>query len=254
MKKMLLLLPALMLAACFGRACGSGVGVEAKLWRPELETKIRAGEDDLDGTDLSLEADIDIDSTDDVPWIKVWLGTAHRLTFTYMEVEFSGESNPDINFDFGGERYSTSIEAKAKLDATVYRIAWEADWWHSKNFRLGTIFGTEIFDTEISVENDIAGKEKVEVSIPVPILGLQGEIGLPFGFGVYGEVAGLYVGYGNFEGGFIEWELGAKYSFGKQKNFSVMAGYRALDITLEEDDDKADLELGGFAFGIGLKF
>jgi len=254
MKKMLLLLPALILASCLGRACAAGLGVEAKLWRPDLDSKVRSSEDDIDGTDLSLEGDINIDSEDDVPWVKLWLGKGHRLTFTYMKFEFSGEDNPELNFNFGGERFRTSVEAKAKLESTVYRIAWEADWWHSRNFRLGTIFGTEIFDTEFSVENDAVGKEKVDVSVPVPILGLQGEVGLPFGFGVYGEVAGLYIGYGKFEGGFIEWELGVKYSFGKQKNFSLIAGYRALDVTLEEDDDRANLELGGFAFGVGLKF
>ena len=252
MRKLLLLLPFFMMAACLGRAYGA-VGVEAKLWRPELDTSVEVSDDRLDGTDISLESDIGLDSKDDVPWIKIWLGQSHRLTFTYMKLEFSGEENPDLNFNFGGERYSVSAEVETKLESTVYRIAWEADWWHSKSFRLGTIAGTEIFQTEVSVENSIVGEEKFDVDIPVPILGLQGELGLPVGFAVYGEVAGLYVGYGEFEGGFIEWELGVKYRM-LQGKFYAMIGYRSLGIKLEEDDEKAELELSGLIFGLGVSF
>jgi hypothetical protein len=252
MRKMLLSLAVVMLAACLGRA-DAGVGVEVKLWRPELETKIESSVDALDGTDISLEDDIDIDSKDDVVWMKISLGESHRLTFTYMKVEFSGEANPELNFNFGGESYSVDVEVKTKLESTIYRIAWEADWWHTKMFSFGTIIGTEIFDTEISVSNSIVGTEKVDVNVPVPILGVQGQLTLPYGFGVYGEVAGLYLGYGKFEGGFIEWEIGAKYSIAEGRLYA-MVGYRALNVKLEEDDEKAEIDLGGLTFGIGVKF
>jgi hypothetical protein len=61
------------------------------------------------------------------------------------------------------------------------------------------------------------------------------------------------VGYGEFEGGFIEWELGVKYRMLQGKVYA-MAGYRSLGVKLEEDDEQADLELAGFTFGLGVSF
>jgi hypothetical protein len=252
MRRIPLLLAVMVLALGSARAFAM-VGVEVKLWMPELETDVDSTTDDLDGTDVSLEGDLNMDSEDDVVMFKVMVGVNHRITFSYMELKFSGDDRPDIRFNFSGETYTTGVDVETELEATVYRLAWEADWWHTPNFRLGTIIGTQFFETSVSVENDIVGKEKLEVDIPVPILGLQGEVGLPVGLGIYGEVAGLYVGYANFEGGFIEWELGLKYSFAAGQVY-VMAGYRELRVDLEEDEDRTELDLHGFIFGIGAKF
>lgn len=250
--RVLAVLPVLVLAACLGEAFAL-VGAEAKLWRPEVETKVKSSTSALEGTSFSLEDDVDMESQEDIIGYRIWVGGSQRVTFSYTRFKFTGKDYPDVEIDFHGETFVVTDKVESTVEAEVYRIAWEADWWHTELFSLGTIAGTEIFDTKVTLSNDLVGKEEAGIRVPVPILGVQGEIGLPAGLAVYGEVAGLYVGYADFEGGFIEWEVGVKLKLFQGRVYAS-AGYREVDVDLEKDDSRAKLDVKGFTFAVGASF
>ena len=250
--RVLCVLPVLLAAACLSQARAM-VGVEGKLWRPEVETRVKSTSGGVDGTTVSLEGDLDMDATADVPCLKLWLGESSRLTFSFMQIELSGDGRPDLDVSFGGETFSTALDAESELESTVYRVAWEYAWQSGRNFRLSTIVGVEVFDTKVSLENSAVGSEQEEFVAPMPILGVTGEVGLPWGLAFYGEVSGLYLGYGNFEGGFIDWEAGLRFNL-MEGRFYAMAGYRELRVDAEDGDDRVKVEFKGFTFGAGLKF
>jgi hypothetical protein len=248
-----LAIAALALSVAGSGAARAMVGAEARLWQPEADTRIKSDSRLLDGTKLSFEDDLDMDSKDDLPMLKVWLGGQQRISFTMYNLHLSGEDFPDFAFNFGGKTYTTAAEVDTDLKARFYRVAWESDWWSTDLFRLGTIAGTEIFDVDVSVKNDLVGSKSFDAVVPLPILGLQGEVGLPLSLAIYGEVAGIYVGYGDFRGGFIEWEAGLKLKM-LSGHLYAMAGYREMRDNIENDDDRADLDLKGLCFGLGIKF
>lgn len=253
LSKLLPLVPLAVLALCLGEARAL-VGVEVKLWQPAMDTEVSSTTDLLEGTDVSLEGDLDMDSEDDIPFIKVWWGGAgQRVTISRMKVKLSGDDFPELQIDFGGETFVLGVEVESDMETTIYRLAWEKDWINTSTMRLGTIFGTEYLEVKVSLENSLVGKEKVKYDAPVPIAGLQGEVTLAGGLGIYAEVAGLYVGYGEFEGYFVEYEVGLKYGLAKGR-FYACAGYRALEIDVESGDDKAKVGFKGFTFGVGARF
>ncbi len=247
---------ALVVLSCLGRAHAgrpSIVGGEVKWWMPEVDSKVKSSDDWVEGTSVSLEADLHLDSEQDVPYFKVWLGTRDRVSFSTFSIDLSGDDFPDLDVNFGGKTYTTAVELDTRLEAKIYRIAWERDWGDTGTYRLSSIVGVEVIEAEVSLDNSLVGSEKAEWSQPTPILGGQAEWRLPFGLGVYGELAGVYVGYGDFEGGFIEWEVGVKLDL-MQGRFFATAGYRELKVDVEQDEDRVDLTLSGFVFGAGLSF
>lgn len=239
-----------------GQALGGDfVGVEAKFWRPKMDAEVKGSTDDFEGTRIDLEEDLDLDSTDSVPFLKVWVGGDHRLAASMMKVQFEGTEFPEFEIEFEGETYQVGIEVDTETETNIYRIAWEADWLTTDRLRLGTILGVEIFDAQVSIENDVVGKEEFDEAVPVPIVGVQGEVRLPYGFGVYGEAAGLRVDSGDDSGSFFEFEVGAKYTYQlTQAVVHASAGWRQIDISLDVDDDSVDLTLGGFTVGAGVSF
>lgn len=253
--KLLLLSPTLLLFLAAGEARAL-VGVEVKLWRPDTDLEAKSSTDALKGTNVDFDSDLDMDTLDEVPYVKGWFGGRHRIVASIWKVKLSGEDFPDVTFDFGGETFTIGVEVESELKTTVYRVAWETDWISSPNLRFGTIFGTEIFDAEVSVENDLVGKEKADIKAPIPIVGLQGEIGLPYGLGAYGEIAGLWIDSGDFKGGFYEWELGVKYNIIDKGPLKIYAsaGFRQLKVDVEEDDDEVEIDVRGFTFGVGARF
>jgi len=220
------------------------VGVEVKYWRPDIDTEAKSSTDALTGDTIDLDSDLDLDSKDNVPFVKIWLGGKHRIVGSWMRIKLDGEAAPDVEFNFGGETFTVAAEVETDLEIDIYRLAWETDWVSGDGFRLGTIFGTEIFDAKVSVESDLVGSEEVDIKAPVPIVGLQGEIGLPWSFAAYGEIAGVWIDSGSFEGGFIEWEAGLKYKLVDKGPVQVYAcvGFRQLKINMEDDDEKGRRE------------
>lgn len=228
------------------------VRVEAKLWNPSADASVKSSTDLLTGTKINLQDDLHLDNDARLPYIKLSLGGKQRLVASAMQLKLDNESLPDVTFNFGGSTYTVGVPVKTVLEAEIYRVAWEADWISTDLLRVGTIIGAEIFDTRASLENSVVGKKEQEVTVPVPIVGLQGEIGLPFGLAAYGELAGLWLQSGGREGSFIESELGAKYVL--FRILHVSAGWRQINVSLQDDQNKASMALRGLVFGAGLQF
>jgi len=252
----LFLVLGLALAALAGSArAGTLVGVEAKFWHPEVDAEVKASTAAIEGTEIDMEDDLDLDSADSVPYLKVWVGGSQRLVGSITRLKLEGDEAPTVNIQFEGETYQIGIEVESILETTIYRVAWEGDWIDTDTVRLGTILGVDIFDTKASIENAVVGKEEFDEDIPIPVIGLQGEVRLPHGFGAYGEIAGLYIESGDDTGSFVEFEVGAKYTY---RWFSAMAGWRQIDIDIEveegSEEDEAHLGIGGFIVGVSAAF
>lgn len=255
-----LLWAALACVAAGTLAAGAGeqswIGVEAKLWRPKIDTQVKSSTDALAGTTVDLEDDLDLDSRDAVPFVKVSLGGSQRLSASFMRLSLDGKATPDINISFGGTTFTTAAEADATLDADIYRVAWEADWIRLPRVRAGTIFGVEVLDVTASIKNPLVGKEEEDVTAPVPVVGLQGEVKLLAGLSAYGEIAGMAVNHGDIDGSFYEYEAGLKYTLGSMipGRLSAAAGWRQIHLDFEDDDNEAEIDLGGFIVGVGFNF
>ncbi len=232
---------------------GSLFGAEAKLWRPEVGAEVRSSTDILEGTDLDIDDDLDLETVKNAPYLKIWVGGRHRLAASATRLSLHGDTRLDETITFNGATYAVGERIETDLDADIYRVAWEADWFSNDLFRLGTILGADYFDVSMTIESDTTGeKEEEDVKGPVPVVGLIGEVDLIWGLSIYGEAAGLYVDYDDFRGSLIEAEAGVKLTL--FEHASLSAGWRQLNIDVEDDDNDVNLKLGGVTVGLGVRF
>jgi len=232
---------------------GKIVGVEVKLWNPEASMKFKSSTDEIEGTDIDVEEDLDLDTTAAVPYIKIWFGGKHRVAASAMRLKFDGEADLEEEIVFDGETYNVGDTVKTDFTIDLYRLAWEADWISTKRMRIGTILGIDLFDVSASIEDRTTDlKEEEDFQAPVPVVGLLAEVQIIWGFSAYGEAAGMYVEYGGVMGRLIEAEAGLKYDiFGYGH---VSAGWRLLDINIEDDDNEFGMTFSGLVVGVGARF
>ena len=232
---------------------GETFGVEAKLWNPEVGAAVRSSSDLLEGTKIDMDKDLNLATADHVPYLKIWVGGKHRLAASATRLDLNGDTTLDETIEFGGKTYTVGEEVEAKLQASIYRLAWEADWFSGGWGRLGTILGADYFDVSASIKSKTTGLEDDEdVKGPVPIVGLQGELKLLFGFSVYGEAAGIYVKRDRFEGSLVEAEAGLRYTL--RDTVFISAGWRQIVLDVQDSDNEAKVSLGGATVGLGFRF
>jgi hypothetical protein len=241
------------LAACASAGQSSIVGAEVKLWRPEADIELKSSTDALNGTDINAEDDLGLDAPDVVPYVKVWFGGKHRVAFSAMRLKLEGKIDLDESIVYDGDTYTVGDTVKTKLTANVYRLAWEADWISNGRMRIGTILGADLLDVTASLESQTTSlKEDGDARVPVPVVGLLAEVQLAWGISVYGEAAGFYAKYGDVEGRLVEAEAGLKYDL--RGYVQISAGWRLMNINVEDQDNKFDLTLSGLVAGLGVRF
>ena len=76
---------------------------------------------------------------------------------------------------------------------------------------------------------------------------------MPFGnFDLAAKFAGLYIGYGDFEGYTIEGDISLAWR--PLRNIGLVAGYRVIRTDIEYDNDKFNLTFQGPYLGAELRF
>jgi hypothetical protein len=248
------------LILCLGPAAGRAAaaesslfGAEAELWHPKVGAEFKSSTDLFSGTNIDIKDDLGLDNVKNIPYVKVWVGGRHRLAVSATRIRIDGDTTLEDQIVFDGTTYAVGERISTKLEADIYRAAWEADWISTDRFRLGTILGADYFDVSASVESHTTGiKETQDVKGPLPIVGLQGELQLFWGFSVYGELAGIYGNYHAVDGSLLEAEAGLKFTIAGKA--SLMAGWRQLNARAEDNDNRFAIKLGGAVVGLGVSF
>jgi hypothetical protein len=252
----LLVLACVCLWPLAGRAAGAEgglFGAEAKLWNPKVGAEFKSSTSLFDGTNIDIDKDLNLDTAKNIPYLKIWLGGRQRLAASATRIKLDGDTTLDDQIVFDGHTYAVGEKITTKLEADIYRLAWEADWISNDLFKIGTILGADYFDVSASIESKTTGiKEAEDVKGPVPIIGLLAEVNLIWGLSVYGEAAGIGGKYHDVKGSLLEAEAGLKLTlFGKA---SLSAGWRQMNVKVEDEDNKFALQLGGATVGLGVRF
>ena len=250
-------------------------GVNVNLWSASYtgnieivqEAQVPAYGDVVVGEDLDIEGDFNLENPQNVPEIEIWFRPSkkHRILISYYTVDYGGEDTYNETVEFAGYKIepNTEFETRWKID----RIVLLHDWSFVANDRgrLGLTWGGQYYWWEVGFEgtaNDGAGgtieiDESESTPIPIPVLGVHGELNLGYGFGLYGVFTGMGISFEEFEATFTNLELGATYNW---KYLHAGLGYRSLAFKLrseelEESDQEIDWNTNhqGFLFTLGVQ-
>ena len=227
--------------------------IEARLWAPSIDGTLRVQDDDL-GTDIELPDALGIDDEEHFELRFNWrLAGPAMLRLAYMPLDYSGQLNIGDPIEFGGVVFPSFIDVASDLELDYVRFGFAWMFSVGDDFEIGPLVEIKAVDAEAQLEGSIlsiplvSARETQEAAFgsiglildykPIPTLHLFAEAAYSPGLD-FGEMT--------------EAEIGLK--FFPLDMFSISGGYRFLQLDLEDEDDRLDLDLSGLFIGAGLSF
>ena len=253
LRKMPLLCFALLLALPLGAAADEMVSL--KVGYQSLTPKGQfASREGVVNTLIDLENDFGFDEEAElIAEAAVQLG-AFRLSAGYMPLKFSGTTSAQRTIEFGGQTFTASDQAVGSLDVDLFDLGLT---WYLINtddlpvrLQVGPELSIKVFDGDASVvsRTDPTLNERVSGTAPVPTLGLRARVGLGDMLSLVGRVG--YVEYN--DNSFLDAD--GQVEFSPLPMFGIFAGYRYLDLEVDEGDLFVDATFDGPYGGLLVRF
>lgn len=222
-----------------------------------------AWQQDFDGfvSDLSASTPVEVDFRDDLGLQDnqsnvLYVALEHPIPFLpnvqlkQTSIEIDGANTLARQIEYGGQTYSssTSIVSEADLSHTdltgYYQIL-------DNYVSLDLGFTARFFDGFVEIQDSIgATSGRVEFDSPIPLVFAKARADLPL-TGAYVSMTANALGDGDNSFTDIQATIGWEGRYG----MGVEAGYRMLDLTLEDLDDlDADLSINGAFAGLMYHF
>lgn len=204
------------------------------------------------GSTVDLDDDLGFDDSEDISLeAAVQLGD-FRLFAAYLPINFSGDGFLRETIDFNGETFVAGSHIKSEVDIDIYEagLAWyliNTDDLPAR-IQLGPEIAIKYVDASIDMRDNNGVSESESVAVPVPTIGLRGRIAIADFLGVVGRA------------GYMEYDDNSFFDVDAQVEFSplplvgLFAGYRYLDVDIDEDDFMIDASFKGPYAGALIRF
>lgn len=201
------------------------------------------------GTEVNLEDDLGFD---DENGSVIYIGFEHsiplipNIKLQQTELETNG-SNQNVSFDFNQPYINTSVNSEIDLSHTDATFYWELlDNYVSLDVGLTARW----FDGEVQIEeNGGSNSANEKLNAIIPLLYTAARIDLPLS-GLYASVSGNFLG--TSDNNFLDYQ--ATIGYESSLRFGIEAGYRSLELNLDDVDDiEADITIDGAFIGLFIR-
>lgn len=226
----------------------AAVRVEGRYWFTELSSKVHASTPGLDGTDIALRDTLGMDKSRNFGEgrIELHLGV-HHLRYSYTAFSWEGHNTITQAVNFAGATYTANTRVDSKLDMVYQRVGYRYDIIDTAGSQLGIIFDFKHIGVDANLKSSSANQSS-HTTLPIPTLGLGGQIRLPLLFSVSAEASGIASG-GSY---LIDGE--ASLNFTPVSFAAISGGYRVLDMKMESAGNKVDFTLQGPFLTVNVEF
>jgi len=208
---------------------------------------------DLPGTTLDLDDDLGMDDSEDYFLEAALQLGSFRLFAAYLPINFSGDGVLTENINFNGETFVTGSRVESEVDIDIYEagLAWFLVNLDDLPVRvqLGPEVSVKYIDTHVELQNrDLGLTESDDFGVPLPTVGVRGRLAVADLLGVVGRV-----GYAEYsDNSFMD--VDAQVEFSPLPLVGLFAGYRYLDIDVDENDVLIDATFAGPYAGALVRF
>lgn len=243
----------LLIAACSAPSARLQVGYIQPTLTGDLALAQAAGSLPAGQLSADIESGLGLDDDASSLYGRVELDAGPvRLTASGFRYDQSGSGT--LNASFGAIAAGVPVDSDIRMGA--YKAAATFDLLDVGPVRISPGVGVDLFDLQAEVSNQtVAQTETIDELLPVPMVFVQGEVDVG-PVAVTLDVGGMDASYGEYSGTFFDVEALVLYA--PVEHVEVFAGYRwiALDARGESEDRDftADLDLGGWFVGGGLRF
>lgn len=207
----------------------------------------------MTGSSLDIEDDLGLDDEAGYFAEMAFQWGAFRLFAAYLPISFSGDSQLTRDIDFRGETFvlGSRVESDVTIDIYEAGLAWFLV--NIDDMPVRVQFGPELaikyVDARIKLQDKSqALREDESIGVPVPTLGARARIALGDSLGVVGRVG--YMEYN--DNSFLDVDVQVEFS--PLPLVGVFAGYRHLDLDVDENDVYIDAAFAGPYAGALVRF
>jgi hypothetical protein len=226
--------------------------IEVRQWSAELDSEVRLIKNNI-GRTLDVDETLGVKDEDVTEGIFTFhTGEQSKVRFSYFTSEFDGSQNLVEQVQFQGNTYTLGTTVNTEMDIAYGRLGWIYYFDEpTAVLRGGFIFELKVIDFDIALEVPaLPSLNQTESAVGgLPTIGFALEFRPVDNVLIYAEASGISDGgtYGHF----LEAEAGLKLNY---EFFSLSAGYRMLELKVEDDLNFFDLELSGVFVSAHFQF
>lgn len=212
-----------------------------------------AGENGGVSTKIDFDDDLNFDESEGVYVEGAFQLGPFRFSAAYLPLDFSGRGTITSNITFDGRTFTTGTNVASDVEMEFYDLAVA---FHLINFddgpmrvQLGPEVAVKIADVDLSIRDTSGGPtESVSGTVPVPTIGARARIALSDFVGVVGRFGYLEIQ----DNSFLDAEIQVEYS--PLPTLGVFAGYRYIDVDVDESDVILQSTFSGLFAGVFARF
>jgi outer membrane protein len=243
----------LILAALIGLLATPSVADEIVSLKGGYYKLEASGDVGFGGEVVDIEDDLGIDDDDGFfAEAALHLGD-FRLFTSYQPISFSGSSVLSSDLDFNGETFVAGSRIDSDLDIDIYEAGLTWFLINLDDLPVRIQFGPEVavkyIDTKVEIRDKGLGLQESEsVGVPIPSLGARARIAFADYLGVVGRVC-----YLEYNGNSLT-DIDAQVEYSPIPLVGIYAGYRYLEMDIDEDDLLLDAKFSGPHAGALIRF
>ncbi len=186
-----------------------------------------------------------------------------RLGFAPLEIglsffDYSQTGTGTGGITFLGTNFTSNVRSDFQIRGVQGTVG--LDVFNSEWVRVGVLAGVDFLDVDLRVDGTAGGittSQRIDESLPVPVVGLRADVGIIPNLRVGGQVVGLDLNVSDYDARLVDWELGLHWS--PFPVVEVFAGYRDMSIQFagpldSNNDVDVDVGLSGPFLGVGVSF
>ena len=186
------------------------------------------------GTDIDLETDLGLNSSDSVFRVDgyVRFSKRHRADFSVFDLSRKNSKQIEREIQWGDTLYSIDTVVESDNGLSIYKAAYTYSFLNGEDGYLGATFGLYVADFKMSIAEENLGQSEIgELTAPLPVIGLRGEYALSdrWSFRASGEF--FFVEYDNIDGSLVDIYAGFDYSI--LDHLSLGIGFNRVTIDVD---------------------
>ena len=210
----------------------------------KTDTRLDASAGDP-GSDLDLEADLGFKRKDSVFRLDGYykFNDRHRIDFSAFDLSRSSSKTLETDIEWDGNIYPIDTPVDAKLDLTIYKLAYTWSFVRSDKAFLGLTGGLYVADLGAFLnapEITLAGGGAV--TAPLPVLGLRGEYEFAENWKIRGSSEFFSFSYQEYDGTLYDIYAGIDYKAFKNTSIGLGVNTVRMDIGVSDSDLNANLD------------
>ncbi|MGB0952088.1 MAG: hypothetical protein ACPG31_02580 [Planctomycetota bacterium] len=225
------------------------------------------------GGGLAFTGDLDVDPNRETAFLYGARGGFAPFELIVSEFGYDGTSS---GLATGGVTFlgvalpvADTLATDVVLDMNITKLMLGIDIVNTPVARVGVLAGVDFFTFDRFAASAAEDKSVLGVPVisrgdtqnilinedaPIPIVGLRGDVQLPFGVRLGGEITGLSANFDDADIKLTDIDINANYE--PWSNVELVLGYRLIDVSIDGEISgtalDADLDLSGPYVGVSL--